>query len=505
MFTDKRDDQKFAGTGNLTLIDTKAEKWPFSTLYRYRYLAKIAEKLTDFSHIIYIDADMLAYRSVSEEEFFYHGKPLFGVQHPGNYLSGMKSFELNPNSTAFVPNPQDQSLYWQGCFWGGKTNEVLKLSRHLAQRIDDDLTRNIIAQWHDESHLNKYFIESADSVHTFDSGYAYPESLEGKLNLDKKFIHINKDRKKMRSTSTPKPNKHSLPYSVGYLDKWQLNDYVILAHNDGLRLVSETDSPTILNHDNQLVAKISATSARIWNLCDGRTSIGEVLQILSVTYASSVELIRKDVYAALSGFFERNYLIKKTLPFDSPSIIDKSGIRFYSFANNINDNNLSILKQSAAAHGIHLSILGDGLKRFSTTIKIDLLLLQISHLDDDAIVCMIDGFDIFFCGGGEELKRRFLAEDCDCIISAERTYSHQYEKFKHYYEDQTTKTPYRYLNAGSIIGYVSALKKMCKTTLSMKIQQKIFTASTINKIKRNTKKIAKFVGYNNFDQNFIYS
>jgi hypothetical protein len=136
---------------------------------------------------------------------------------------------------------------------------------------------------------------------------------------------------------------------------------------------------------------------------------------------------------------------------------------------------------------------------------LDLLLAQISHLNDDAIVCMMDGFDVFFCGSGEEIKRRFLAQRCDLVVSAERGYSHQYTKHKPYYDFHATSSPYCYVNSGSIVGYAGAFKKMCKTTLSMKLQQKVFTASRINKIKQNTEKIAKLVGYKSFDRNFIYS
>ena len=38
---------------------------------------KIAEKLKAYSHIIYIDADVYASSSVTEEQFFSHDKPPF--------------------------------------------------------------------------------------------------------------------------------------------------------------------------------------------------------------------------------------------------------------------------------------------------------------------------------------------------------------------------------------------------------------------------------------------
>jgi len=120
-------------------------------------------------------------------------------------------------------------------------------------------------------------------------------------------------------------------------------------------------------------------------------------------------------------------------------------------------------------------------------------------------VCAVDGFDVFFCGRGDELLHRFLSYNCDCIISAERAYAHQYKKYKKFYDNVQSKSPYRYINTGSFIGYAGALKKICATSLFMRLQQKVFTAKNIRTLKRYSEKVAKTLRYKNFDSNFIYS
>ena len=46
---------------------------------------------------------------------------------------------------------------FQGCLWGGRMPEVIDMMEELDRRTQDDLKRDMIAKWHDESQMNKFF------------------------------------------------------------------------------------------------------------------------------------------------------------------------------------------------------------------------------------------------------------------------------------------------------------------------------------------------------------
>ena len=523
VFTDNFEQSGVPLHDDIVVIDIEALQWPYSTLYRYKNINNIKKRLSVHSHVIYIDADMYVHAEINEKEFFDHNKPLFGVQHPGNYLNGIKPFAKNADSLAYVSNSEDYNLYYQGCFWGGTIKEILSLVDTLSKRIEIDLEKNIIARWHDESHLNKYFIEKSHLVHKLSCGYAFPESLEEKLKVDKKVIHISKKHKEIRKSVNKKP-KSNVPHAdISHYKELSKED--VLIKSDKVKIEYKVTGIELLDLSGALITKIHETDAQVLQLCEGRFNIGDLIEVFCSISTSSKEEIKMELHLILGYMLKNNWLSFSTKRSDNlvpakpqkkltESITknvnelvkcDKSGIQFFSFSNNINNDNLSILKESAMAHGIHVMILGNGLKKFSTTIKLDLLYKELCKLGDREIVCALDGFDVFFSGSGEEIKRRFQNSKCDILISAERAYSHQFPKYRQFYDQLKIDSPYRYINAGSIIGYAGALRKMYKSSLSLKLQQRMYTAPNINRIKRSSEKLAKAMGYEKFDKGFIYS
>ena len=88
-------------------------------------------------------------------------------------------------------------MYWQGCLWGGQGKQVIQLCETLASRVDKDLKKDVIAEWHDESHLNKFFIENQERVYSLGPEYAFPEAYYSDPDRMYNYPHIDPDKKKI--------------------------------------------------------------------------------------------------------------------------------------------------------------------------------------------------------------------------------------------------------------------------------------------------------------------
>ena len=177
-------------------------EWPYITLNRFEILNKAREEIAKHDWLVFLDADTVVVDKILEEDFF-SDKPLFGVWHPCHNL-GMPphnklpgAFETNPLSLAYVDTEKELPvIYYQGCLWGGKVPEVLEMIDEIQDRTNKDLKNNVIAVWHDESHLNKYFIENKNKVNLLGPEYAYPEVFAGYCDFLPKIIHLAKDNLK---------------------------------------------------------------------------------------------------------------------------------------------------------------------------------------------------------------------------------------------------------------------------------------------------------------------
>ena len=185
-----------------SVVYTKVPEWiwPEASMYRFKMMLKVKEELKKHDYIFYIDSDLFAQQEIHSSEIIDENTSLVGVHHPGNFVNrDWYTWEDNKNSLAYIPGKLsdygERAVYFQGCFWGGKSEDVLGLCENLDAAIDDDISRGIMAKWIDESHLNKYFLDRIENVKIMPFNYAFPEQKQYRhlsISYPMKFMHIEK-------------------------------------------------------------------------------------------------------------------------------------------------------------------------------------------------------------------------------------------------------------------------------------------------------------------------
>ncbi len=148
------------------------ENWPFTTLKRFHYFLANKKILEEHDYCFYVDVDSVFIKSIMED--FLPLKGMAGTIHPCLY-SGSGTPERNPNCLAYIPIGSN-NRYYCGGFFGGSTLEFIQMSEKIKSNIDTDLSNNVIAIWHDESHLNRYFFDNPPEV-TFEHPFAVAENI----------------------------------------------------------------------------------------------------------------------------------------------------------------------------------------------------------------------------------------------------------------------------------------------------------------------------------------
>jgi hypothetical protein len=162
------------------------ENWPFTTLKRFHYFLNAKEILLEHDYCFYVDVDSAFIKEIPENLLPESG--MIGTIHPCLF-NGPGTPDRNPRCTAYIP-PGVNNRYFCGGFFGGSSKEFIEMSKKIRDNIDQDLSNGVIAVWHDESHLNRYFLDNPPST-VLDHPFAVAENLtqiqesSGVLFLDK--------------------------------------------------------------------------------------------------------------------------------------------------------------------------------------------------------------------------------------------------------------------------------------------------------------------------------
>lgn len=190
---------------NINVFEQEHLPWPYITLLRFDTILKAKGQLLEFDYILFLDADTLIVDEIKEEDIL-SDKKYIGVHHPCHFMKMPPhnqfpgAFETNKKSLAAISDDNDISIYFQGCVWGGKVPYVIEMMEELHNRTQKDLDNNVIAQWHDESQMNKFFSERRKDVFVLGPEYAYPETFASYCNFKPKIVHLAKDNSKYQTT-----------------------------------------------------------------------------------------------------------------------------------------------------------------------------------------------------------------------------------------------------------------------------------------------------------------
>lgn len=182
-------DSDRGSTDRIRYVYQKKLGWPFDTMMRYHMYLANQDFLIGQDYLFSCDADML-FKGVVGDEIL---EERVATQHPGFYKGG-GTYETNPKSKACVFSNEGE-YYFAGGFYGGATQEFLKIAKTNACNIDEDYRNGIIAVWHDESHWNRYCIDRKPTL-ILSPAYCYPESWH--LPFEKKLIALDKNHSDMR-------------------------------------------------------------------------------------------------------------------------------------------------------------------------------------------------------------------------------------------------------------------------------------------------------------------
>ncbi|MBR3471034.1 MAG: globoside alpha-1,3-N-acetylgalactosaminyltransferase 1 [Prevotella sp.] len=206
------DDKELSSAPDVHLFEKKFEGFPKDSLFRFDMFLSIGERLQPFDYLFFFNANMLFVAPVGEE-ILPKDEKLAAVLHPGYYNKPafLYPYERNKQSTAYIPPLSNDYHYYMGSLNGGKTADFLELARVCSENIHKDYDQGIVAIFHDESHLNRYF--RAHPCKGLLPCFAYPEG--SKLPFSPKIIIRDKEKiatyfKKGRDYTLSGRMKHGL-------------------------------------------------------------------------------------------------------------------------------------------------------------------------------------------------------------------------------------------------------------------------------------------------------
>lgn len=160
VFTDDTKNLPYNNQENVKLYNQENMGWPFNTMKRFHLFTGIMNDLVGFDYVFFINGNALFTKQLNST-FLNSAKQVITVQHPGFYNRTVEQFpyERRPESNACIPYGTGR-FYVQGAIVGGTGRGFLEMCSKLDALTEEDLSKDIVAVWHDESFLNKYVCDN---------------------------------------------------------------------------------------------------------------------------------------------------------------------------------------------------------------------------------------------------------------------------------------------------------------------------------------------------------
>lgn len=136
--------------------------------------------------------------------------------------------------------------------------------------------------------------------------------------------------------------------------------------------------------------------------------------------------------------------------------INENNLHICTIASHLNQE-LAQLLDSCRRFDVDIDILGLGLPYRGNGQKLIQFQKFLERFEDYEVAVLVDAYDLLILASKKTILEKFLSKNVPCIISAE-TNCYPFGDLAHRFPN--SPTPFKYINTGTIIGYVGHLKRM---------------------------------------------
>lgn len=116
------------------------------------------------------------------------------------------------------------------------------------------------------------------------------------------------------------------------------------------------------------------------------------------------------------------------------------------------------LLNTAKYFGVDVELIGIGHTFTNFTNRLYILQDYLKDINPEEVILVMDGYDTLFNNTVEYTLSQFHQKNTKILISSEKLFTYQWGKFQHKFD--TINSDYKYVNAGTFMGYAGNLKIM---------------------------------------------